>query len=333
MNTPLLSICIPTYNRSGYLKRALESLRIQLADSPSLQELVEVVVSDNCSTDDTGIAAESFRQHFKHFNYVRNEKNVGFDLNILNVVKSASGTYCWYLGDDDVIVNGALEFICAALKDGKHDFIGVNAEHLPEDESHKVKRTISPSSLVTETDFNEFYFKNYCEGAVSVLIFDKAMWMSLVDTNDFLDHWLYYETILRILVATKKPLAFVKEALIQTGQDCRWAENGLEVFTFGNSNLLLERMILFGFNKERVTAALESNSQKAPLIVLRAKGHDLKCNLKNLKYIYKTYKRTSFPRMVLITLIYFIPNSFVKFVRDSRKNMLSKNRAATGTAN
>ena len=45
---PLLSICIPTYNRSEQLRRALESLVGQEGFSE-----VEVVISDNCSTDGT----------------------------------------------------------------------------------------------------------------------------------------------------------------------------------------------------------------------------------------------------------------------------------------
>ena len=51
MNTgrPLLTIAIPTYNRSEDLAGLLEVLEPQLAEFPQ----VEVLVSDNASTDDT----------------------------------------------------------------------------------------------------------------------------------------------------------------------------------------------------------------------------------------------------------------------------------------
>jgi glycosyltransferase involved in cell wall biosynthesis len=45
---PLLSVCIPTYNRAGYLHECLSSI-----ETRGLDNLVEVVVSDNASTDDT----------------------------------------------------------------------------------------------------------------------------------------------------------------------------------------------------------------------------------------------------------------------------------------
>lgn len=322
MNPLPLSICIPTYNRAGYLKKALESIKIQLDGSPLLMESVEVVVSDNCSTDNTSEVVESYKKHFKHLTYVASKKNVGFDLNIYSVVKNASGTYCWYLGDDDIIINGAIGFIYSCLKEEKYDFVGINAEHLQENEDYKIERKYTNSSVMAMNDFNDFYFKHYCQGGVSVLIFNRGLWMSLVDTNDFLEHWLYYETVLRILVATKKPMAFITEALILTGQDCRWAENGGELFTFGNSNLLLERMILFSFDKKRITKALIKNNKKTPLILLRAKGHDLRCNLSNLKYIYKNIKRMSIPRRMIVTAIYFVPNFLIKAIRDAKKYIL-----------
>jgi abequosyltransferase len=48
---PTLSICIPTYNRAGLLKDLLECLSVQL--TTDISEKVEVVISDNCSTDRT----------------------------------------------------------------------------------------------------------------------------------------------------------------------------------------------------------------------------------------------------------------------------------------
>ena len=49
-NTPLLTIAIPTYNRAGDLGTALGHIAGQLGP---LADRVEVLVSDNCSTDAT----------------------------------------------------------------------------------------------------------------------------------------------------------------------------------------------------------------------------------------------------------------------------------------
>jgi glycosyltransferase involved in cell wall biosynthesis len=304
---------------------------VQLENQPELSNAVEVVISDNCSTDDTKDVSEGYLPRFKNLKYICNESNIGFDLNIYNVVKNASGQYCWYLGDDDVIVNGGIKMLLSHIKDNSYDFVGVTAEHLPDSDLHKDRQLSGITQIEIIDDFNDFYFKDYCQGGVSVLVFNRALWMSVVNIDDYLQHWLYYETVLRILVATKKRLAFIKNTLILTGQDCRWAENGGELFTFGNSNLLLERMILFGFDKRRVTDVLIKNIKKTPLILLRAKGHGLKCDLNNLKYIYKNLKKAGLTRLFLTTLIYFIPNVLIRFIRDLKKKIFTQGLSRDAT--
>ncbi|MBR7037253.1 glycosyltransferase [bacterium] len=48
---PILSICIPTYNREVYLKRLVDSIISQkeFVDTDD----IEIVISDNASTDST----------------------------------------------------------------------------------------------------------------------------------------------------------------------------------------------------------------------------------------------------------------------------------------
>jgi len=72
---PLLSICIPTYNRSGYLKRCIDSI-IRSAKDLSEEE-IEIVISDNASTDDTPNVVQYYLNQYKWIKYERNEENIG----------------------------------------------------------------------------------------------------------------------------------------------------------------------------------------------------------------------------------------------------------------
>ena len=130
MQAPLLSICIPTYNRADYLNDCLESIAAQVCEDDLLNSQIEVVVSDNASADETKNVVAEYKNKFTNFTYKRNEENLGFDLNVLNVVRSASGEYVWYLGDDDLIINGSLKFVLELLKTGEYDVGGVASEHL-----------------------------------------------------------------------------------------------------------------------------------------------------------------------------------------------------------
>lgn len=101
---PLLSICIPTYQRSEKLAVLLDSIVRQ--DDPR----IEVVVSDNGSADDTADMVQKF-EFLRPLKWHRWDENVGFDHNLLKVVSMASGEYCWLVGSDDALVPGAISHI------------------------------------------------------------------------------------------------------------------------------------------------------------------------------------------------------------------------------
>jgi abequosyltransferase len=107
-----LSICIPTYNRGAYLGETLESIISQATDE------VEIVVSDNASSDNTKDIIRKYSAIFPRLVYIREEVNHGADANYMNVVAHASGEYCWLFGSDDAMREGSLKDILAVLKIG-----------------------------------------------------------------------------------------------------------------------------------------------------------------------------------------------------------------------
>lgn len=94
-----LSLCIPTYNRAECLRQQLE--RLLKLDAKALSRL-EIIVSDNCSQDDTMTVAQKYKQRLR-FSYLRNEQNLGADRNFLQCLEKAQGKYVWLLGDDDYL--------------------------------------------------------------------------------------------------------------------------------------------------------------------------------------------------------------------------------------
>jgi len=105
-----LSVCIPTYNRANFIGETLKSIIDQSTDE------IEIVVSDNASTDNTEDVVQSFRATFPRLVYIRLPENLGADANFMNVVANASGEYCWLFGSDDVMREGALCLVNGALR-------------------------------------------------------------------------------------------------------------------------------------------------------------------------------------------------------------------------
>ena len=72
---PLLSICIPTYNRAELLGTMLENLVSQDAFRNGAD--IEIVISDNASTDETRAVGETYAaRHPEKIRYFRNPENI-----------------------------------------------------------------------------------------------------------------------------------------------------------------------------------------------------------------------------------------------------------------
>lgn len=92
---PFFSIIIPTFNRSKELQFALFCIFQQNFSD------FEIVISDNCSTDDTKEVVKIFNS--KKITYLRNKKNIVYSLNTKNALKHAKGRYIFLHSDDDFL--------------------------------------------------------------------------------------------------------------------------------------------------------------------------------------------------------------------------------------
>lgn len=102
---PLLSIAIPTWNRSSILDGSLGRLAGTLAEvarGRMVAEEIEVVVSDNGSDDATGAIVARWTPALPcAVRYHRHPENIGVSRNILGLLDLVRGRYFLFIGDDD----------------------------------------------------------------------------------------------------------------------------------------------------------------------------------------------------------------------------------------
>jgi abequosyltransferase len=120
----LFTIAIPTYNRAGYLELCLGQIFKQVKP---YETLVEIIISDNCSTDDTAEIVKDYAEKGLNFRYVRNQENIGADRNFAQCFARASGKYVLIFGDDDILLDGALDRIIAVLSAGEYGLVYLNS--------------------------------------------------------------------------------------------------------------------------------------------------------------------------------------------------------------
>ena len=95
---PLVSVIIPTFNRKDLLKIAIDSVLSQSYSN------IEIIVTDNASSDGTCYLMEDYALNNKCIKYIRRNENIGPHKNALYAYKEyAKGKYVFFLSDDDYL--------------------------------------------------------------------------------------------------------------------------------------------------------------------------------------------------------------------------------------
>ena len=144
-HTPLLSICMPTYNRACLLEQMLRSLVPQVKTfSPE----VELIVSDNCSTDNTREVVERARA-WGPIRYHRNTRNEGAARNIMLLTNElASGEFAWIIPDDDIVRPDGVDRVLAVLRAHPEvDYVFVNVSCRSSEQRNAFGRPVSSTDF------------------------------------------------------------------------------------------------------------------------------------------------------------------------------------------
>lgn len=95
--TPVVSVCIISYNQKNFIREAIESALIQEIPFP-----FEIVISDDCSTDGTKeICLEYSRRFPEKIRFIERLENLGALKNFYDTLQKCRGDYIALLEGDD----------------------------------------------------------------------------------------------------------------------------------------------------------------------------------------------------------------------------------------
>jgi abequosyltransferase len=117
-NQPLLSICIPVFNRRRVVSLLLKQLLNEIDRLQSSCGEVEIIVSDNGSSDGTPEEIDALAEGSSHIRILKSLENMGFGFNLNKSTAAATGRFIWLLGSDEEILPGSLVSILKRL-DGR----------------------------------------------------------------------------------------------------------------------------------------------------------------------------------------------------------------------
>jgi glycosyltransferase involved in cell wall biosynthesis len=120
--TPLVSVCVPTYNYARFLRNCLDSVLGQTLTDWQL------IVCDDCSSDDTVAILEEYAKADSRITFQRNERRLGMNGNIKKAAESGNGKYLKMLCSDDWLEPRALEILCKFMEENPAVVLATPAE-------------------------------------------------------------------------------------------------------------------------------------------------------------------------------------------------------------
>jgi abequosyltransferase len=311
-----LSICIPTYNRAKFLPDLLDSIVKQIDDNN--KNIIEVVISDNASKDNTEEVIESYRSKIPNLTYFRWDENKGADRNFIKVVELAKGEYCWLMGSDDVIEEGGINYVLDFLEKNK------NISGIIRHRGLIFEYYLKKDAVFKDKESIFYYFFPYF-GYISGQVVNRSLWnQTLEESKELIDNYFnaYVHVYLISKMILKNPLwGYIKKSLVgyRSGNDSFLSELGF-----------LKRMYIDIIGYEKISGDVlgrdnelykSINEQVLKKLVL---GHILSIKLNSrlgsrnllevLKICFKYYKNYTYFYFFILPLL-LTPSIFLRILR------------------
>lgn len=245
MNKPLLTIAIPTYNRAAFLERSLESIFSQVENS--FEKSIEIIVSNNASTDKTSSLVEEYSKKYFQISYLENSKNLGPDLNIAQCFSKAKGKYVWIFGDDDLLSPGSLRQVISLLSENELGVLYMNSLWY-ENEHPEITEIKTISYKSYSEPINYLINVNYWITFITGNIVNKSRIENKVSFNEFKGTNLIQLSWVLPAIFNSERNVVVENALVICKADNTGGYSLIRVFG-KNLNHILDYFIEIGYDK------------------------------------------------------------------------------------
>lgn len=183
MKKPILSICIPTYNREKYLKRLLDSI----VNQDFFSDHIEIVINDWPSIDNTKELVSFYQKKYKNIKYFRNNKAVWMSPAIIETVDYSTWEYTWIFSSDDVMNKDSLKNILFVINKEKPVLIITNRFVFYKEDEYKKQRNLDLkyNSYYWFDKFSEYLWKNINETLIEKMDYFTFMSIACFKTEHY----------------------------------------------------------------------------------------------------------------------------------------------------
>ena len=186
-----ISVALAAYNGSKFIVEQLDSILNQ-SIIPD-----EIIVCDDCSTDDTLIVVEKYADSHPAVKVYENDTNLGFIKNFEKAAKLCSGDYILFSDQDDIWTYDHIEVLVNNSTEA--DLVCANAEYMTF-EGKLTGQTMKPKSFYQSgdirIDFRKMIYSHYTQGAALLIKREILQKILPFPSNMYHDIWMGFATYL-----------------------------------------------------------------------------------------------------------------------------------------
>lgn len=282
---PLVSIAMTTYNGAQFLEDQINSILQQTYSN------IELIVVDDCSTDNTYELLESFLSKDKRIHIFKNKNNIGFVKNFCKAISLCSGDFIALSDQDDIWEDWKIEKQINSIKD--FDLLCTNSL-LIDEYNNSLGLTMKETLCFTEIPSNQDYLfkylchKNFVQGS-TILATSAFLKEQIKEVNQFSD-FLFHDHLFALKASINNGIIYLPDCTI------RYRQHGEQVTK--NLNTVNK-------NKE------DKNYKKIIDILLFVKSFNLSMNQiiyvnDTIKYYKELHKKTVYTIVYFYKYFYFL---------------------------
>lgn len=248
-----LTIAVPTYNGAKYIRQCLNSILEQIESG------VEVLISDNASTDETPKIVQEYQSKFSCIRYICNERNLGADTNFDLAVRRSLGEYVWLFGDDDTMKPGAIGKVLRVIAENPNlAAIFVNYSIYSQDmRSCKKDKDVDFKGDVLCVTSDEFLKTvRIAPIFISANIVQRRTWIQ-TDTSPYIgSNWIQFGTLMDMVIGRTTYCIEYPYVNLRTGA-ARWKNGGQFYKNTLSLYNILAKLPSKGYSEDSVEHAME----------------------------------------------------------------------------
>ena len=305
-NSPLISICIATYNRAPFLNELLSSFQGFNCDLSKF----EIVIADGGSNDNTS----EIIKNYNNLNIVYLDLKVkgGIDKDFDIAVNNSSGKYVWVFPDDDFISSEAINIVSKSIINDNPDLLIVNSSCW----DFNFSKNLNKRNLQIENDIiihsqnfhNDLFEKTFrYTSYIGCIIIKSELWKKVDSTKYFNSRFIHLGVISEIPLKSK--IKIISEPLIKLRiGNAEWSEISILVWAEKWKSIISN----FKYLKTSSLQTITFNTFKTFISLLlfqRALGN---FNFRTINVILRNYESLFYKFISIVILI--IPSKVVRFL-------------------